>query len=71
MNYKQKRQAEEAVPEKQITFEDYKMTKSFQLQQEIFNLIRNKIGSSNKEKVQRFYTKLQEELKSKVSMGAV
>lgn len=71
MNLKQKRQAEEAVPEKQITFEDYKMTKNFQLQQEIFNLIRNKIGSSNKDKVQRFYTKLQEELKSKVSMGAV
>lgn len=54
-----------------MTFEDYKQSKSFQLQQEIFNLIRTKIGSSNKDKVQRFYTKLQEELKSKVSIGAV
>jgi hypothetical protein len=54
-----------------MTFEDYKQTKSFELQQEIFNLIRNKIGTSNKDKVQRFYTKLQEELRSSVSMGAV
>ena len=68
---KQKRQAEEDAPEKQMTFEDYKQSKSFQLQQEIFNIIRTKIGSSNKDKVQRFYTKLQEELKSKVSIGAV
>jgi hypothetical protein len=48
---KQKRQAEEDAPEKQMTFEDYKQSKSFQLQQEIFNLIRTKIGSSNKDKV--------------------
>lgn len=71
MSLKQKRQSEEAVPEKQFTFEEYKQSKSFQLQQEIFNLIRTKIGTSNKDKVQRFYTKLQEELKSRVSMGAI
>jgi hypothetical protein len=31
MSLKQKRQAEEAVPEKILTFEDYKQTKSFEL----------------------------------------
>jgi beta-glucosidase len=37
----------------------------------ILKAITNKIGTSNKDKVQRFYTKLQEELRSSVSMGAV
>lgn len=57
------------MPEKDLTFEEYKQSKQFQLQQEIFNLIKSKIGTSNKDKVQRFYTKLQEELKSNVQMG--
>jgi len=47
------------------------MSKSYQLQQEIFNLIRTKIGSADKEKVQRFYTKLQEEIRSRDKIGAM
>lgn len=53
------------LDKKAMTFEEYKQSKSYQLQQEIYNLIRTKIGSSNKEKVQRFYTKLQEELRNR------
>jgi hypothetical protein len=41
------------------------------LQQEIFNLIKTKIGSADKEKVQRFYTKLQEEIRSRDKIGAM
>ena len=33
------------------------------MQLEIFNLIKTKIGTNDKQKVQRFYSKLQEQLR--------
>ena len=67
------RREEQPLPQekKALTFEEYKQSKSYLLQQEIYNLIRTKIGNSDKDKIQRFYTKLQEELRARTSVGAL
>jgi hypothetical protein len=54
----------EAALDKPPTFEEYKQSKSYMLQQELLNLIKTKIGSSDKDKVQKFYSKMQNQLKN-------
>jgi hypothetical protein len=55
----QKQQDEIDALDNPPAFEEYSKTREFQLQQELLSLIKAKIGSSDKAKVQRFYTKLQ------------
>lgn len=54
----------EAALDKPPTFEEYQQSKSYMLQQELLNLIKTKIGSSDKDKVQKFYSKMQSQLKN-------
>lgn len=53
------------------TFEEYSGTKQYQLQQELFKLVESKIGSSDKNKVQRFYSLLQQHLRKQESPAKV
>jgi len=54
----------EAALDKPPTFEEYQQSKSYMLQQELLNLIKTKIGSSDKDKVQKFFSKMQNQLKN-------
>jgi hypothetical protein len=40
------------------TYESFVQTKSYQLQQQIYNLIKTKIGTTDNEKIQHFYSQL-------------
>lgn len=62
---------QEAEAEKVQTFEEYSGTKQYQLQQELFKLVESKIGSGDKDKVQRFYSLLQQHLRKQESVAKV
>lgn len=50
----------EAEPEKQMTFEQFSATKGYKLQQDLVELVKSKIVTADREKVQLFYKKLNE-----------
>lgn len=53
-----------AAAEKPVSFEEYSASKHYQLQQELFNLVKAKIGTADKSNVQQFYSKIQDQLKA-------
>jgi hypothetical protein len=62
-NFYKQQQEMEAERDKPLSFEEYSQTKGYQLQKELLQLIKTKIGTADKEKVQRFYTKLNQQLR--------
>ena len=54
----QQQEEDDKSDDEKLTFEDFREISNYQIQNEIFELIKNKIGTSDKEKIQKFYSTL-------------